>query len=464
MSAAPAEFTHWLFADYHAQRDALMQGRLRVSELARAQLDWISRWQPTINAFIALDAERAMTAALDADTRFAGGQARPLEGLLVAVKDNIDVAGLVTTAGMATRRDGAPASVDAPMVALLRQAGAIVLGKLNMHEAALGADNDNPHFGACHNPHRHGFTPGGSSGGSGAAVAAGFCTVALGSDSMGSVRIPASYCGVLGLKASFGAFSPRGSVVLSRRLDHLGPLARSTRDLASILEHAVRFDAHSAQSRHITLTAPHGAPLVIGVLPDASLGLDDDVEAAYQQACHAMQALGHQLIELSLGEHDFGRARRAGLLTCEAEMLCEHAADWKASPEKFSPALAGMLHWVESRKASDFVAADRQLDAAMVLAQGWLEQCDVVLTPTAPQCAFSFGEAVPANQADLTSIANMAGLPALSIPMPVATDQLPMGLQLIGAHAGEATLLALADAYLDATRYQPQRPTAMQDD
>src|SRR5690606_6779145 len=179
-----------LSQDMTAQAALLAAGELSSVELLRQQLAAIDASQSVINSYIHVDAEGALAAAAESDARRRSGRARPLEGLPVAVKDNIDVAGMVTTAGMETRRHDAAATFDNPAVAALRAAGAVIVGKLNMHEAAMGADNDNPFYGACHNPHRPGYTPGGSSGGSGAAVAAGLCSAALGTDTMGSVRIP----------------------------------------------------------------------------------------------------------------------------------------------------------------------------------------------------------------------------------------------------------------------------------
>jgi aspartyl-tRNA(Asn)/glutamyl-tRNA(Gln) amidotransferase subunit A len=323
----------------------------------------------------------------------------------------------------------------------------VIIGKLSLHEAALGADNDNPHFGRCHNPHRYGYTPGGSSGGSGAAVAANLCAAALGTDSMGSVRIPASYCGVFGLKPSYGLVSPRGSVVVSRRLDHVGPLARSARDLGLLLDVLAGFDPDCAESRRVVLEPPREFPLSIGVPDLASVDVADDVMRDFEAGLERLRALGHQVVPLPAPPIEPGRLRRAGLLVCEAEMLVEHAADWAARREDFSPALAGLLAWAESKTARDFAAADRLLDAGAVVVQRWLAACDAIAWPTTPQRAFAFGSPVPANQADLTCLANMAGVPALSLPLPVPEGELPIGLQLIGAIGSERTLIALAESF-----------------
>ena len=188
-----------LSRDLTALSAALSSGGIGSVELVGQTLAAIDASQPVLNSYIAVDADAALSAAAASDRRRARGEAGALEGLPVAVKDNIDAAGFATTAGMDTRRHAAPAAQDSPAVAALRAAGAVIVGKLNLHEAAMGADSDNPFYGACHNPHRPGYTPGGSSGGSGAAVAAGLCAAALGTDTMGSVRIPASYCGVVGL-------------------------------------------------------------------------------------------------------------------------------------------------------------------------------------------------------------------------------------------------------------------------
>lgn len=399
-----------------------------------------------LNAYISVDAKRSRAQAQASDAHRAQHGPRPLEGIAIAVKDNIDIAGWRTTAGMATRRERPPADDDAECVARLRAAGAVFLGKLNMHEAALGADSNNPHYGACQHPQRAGYTPGGSSGGSGAAVAAGLCSAALGSDSMGSIRIPASYCGAFGLKPSFGAVSPRGSVVVSRRLDHIGPLTRSAADLDRLLAVIAGYDSDSAQSRPFSFSSASNNVLRIGVPALDGIEISAEVSAACVAAQRQLDALGHVCIALPPSELAAGVARRAGLLVCEADMLVEHADDWAQRPQDFSPALAKMLRWAQARSAADLAAADLQLDAARLQLQRWLASCDLLVWPTTPQRAFAFSEPTPSNQADLTCFANMAGFPALSLPLPVAKGALPIGLQLIGPLGSDRALIALAAA------------------
>lgn len=448
-----------LGADLTAQAARLDAGDVGCVELVEQQLSAIRASQPVINSYLAVDAAGALAAAAESDRRRARGQARPLEGLPIAVKDNIDVAGMATTAGMEARRDSAQAAADNPAVARLRAAGAVIIGKLNMHEAALGADNDNPHFGACQNPHRPGHTPGGSSGGSGAAVAAGLCAAALGTDTMGSVRIPASYCGVVGLKPSWGAISTRGTVALCRRLDHIGPLARSARDLRVLLEVMAGFDPVSAQSRDIVFAPFSGGSLRIGVVEFGNAAqAEPDVQSAFESGLEVLRGLGHRQVALPPPEFASGRARRAGLLMCEAEMLVEHADAWQRRREQFSPLLVKLMTWAEGRTAAELAAASQLADRAQVQLQQWLEHCDVLVTPTTPQRAFAFGTPVPANQADLTAYANMAGSPALSVPLRVAAGELPVGMQLVGRIGDERTLIRVAEAFQHAIGWQPALP------
>jgi aspartyl-tRNA(Asn)/glutamyl-tRNA(Gln) amidotransferase subunit A len=421
-------------ADASAQREAVARGDTTAVALATTYLDAIGTAQASINAFIALDRERTLAEARASDAHRAAHGARPLEGLAIAVKDNLDAAGWRTTAGMGTRRDAPVAQRDSAAVARLRTAGAVT----------LGADNDNPHFGACHHPRRHGVTPGGSSGGSGAAVAGALCSVALGTDSMGSVRIPASYCGVFGLKPTWGAISPRGSVVVSRRLDHVGVLARSARDLGLLLPALAGFDAACAESRAVVFAPPSTGPLRIGVPALDGIELQPAVRDAFARGLDALRARGHGIVDLPASRIEPGRARRAGLLVCEAEMLVEHAADWATHRERFSPTLAKMLAWAAGKSAADFAAADRVMDEAAVQLQQWLDACDVLAWPTTPQVAFAFGTPAPANQADLTCFGNMAGVPALSLPLPVGADDWPVGMQLIGRAGDDLRLVALA--------------------
>ena len=421
----------------------LARGDLRSTVMTERLLVRIERENVRLNAFLHVDAEGARRAAAASDARRAAGRPRgPLDGLSVALKDNIDVAGLPTTAGMATRR-GRVAAHDAFVVQRLRAAGVVILGKLNMHEAALGATNDNPHFGRCEHPHRAGFTPGGSSGGSASAVAAGLCGFALGTDTMGSVRIPAAYCGVVGFKASWGRISTAGSVACCWALDHIGPLVATQRDLALVLPMLAAYDPACADARVLPDLPVKSAPRFVAAADVETLGATPAVAAAYRQALQALRARGNTVTEIALAGYDFGRARRAGLLMVEADLLVEHAEDWRSQRQHFSPELTRMLTWAEKQPAAALAAAQRTVAAAHAEAARWWAHGEVMLLPTAPQQAFAFGAPVPANQADFTALANMAGLPAMSVPLPVAPGEWPVGLQCIAPVGAEATLLAL---------------------
>ncbi|MFW5816746.1 MAG: amidase, partial [Wenzhouxiangella sp.] len=236
-------------------RARLSAGELDVETVVADCLDRIEANNPRLNAFVRIEADGARAAAVESARRYAAGQARALEGLPIAIKDNLDLAGSPTTAGMLTRKHHL-ADSDAAVVRRLKAAGAIIVGKLHLTEAALGADGANPHFGNCQNPVKLGHSPGGSSSGSAAAVAAGLVPAALGTDTMGSVRIPAAYCGIWGFKPSFGLVSSAGSVAVSRRLDHVGPLTRSAEDLELLLSVMAGFDPDCPVSRPLQLAKP----------------------------------------------------------------------------------------------------------------------------------------------------------------------------------------------------------------
>lgn len=427
---------------------ALAAGEFSAVELTHAYLRRIDDDNRRINAYLHVDPEGALHQARASDERRAQGRAHhPLDGIPFGIKDNIAVAGMPLTAGMEVRR-GRIAAEDAYCVTKLRRAGAVILGKLHLHEAALGADSDNPWYGRCHNPHRIGHSPGGSSGGSAAALAAHLCALSLGSDSMGSVRIPAAYCGVVGLKPSAARVSQRGLLTASRRLDHVGPMARSVTDLSALFQQISGVDAFDPSSRTVPLAHAERARerLRVGVLAEVgSHGVDADVAACFERTVQRLQPLFPRWQRVSFADVDFGRARRAGLLLCEAEMSLVHADDLSRHPELFSPALRKMLGYAGTRSAIDLVAAANLLDESVLKARRVFNDVDVLLTPTTPQPAFAFGTPTPANQADLTSFANFAGVPALSLPMGDSADGLPLGLQLIGPIGSDLQLMALGE-------------------
>ena len=421
-------------------RRQLIDGELDATALTEACLDQVATANPALNAFVRIETDSARAAAAASAKRYQQGHPRPLDGLPIGIKDNIDLAGSPTSAGMQTRKDRVATS-DAGVVQRLKAAGAVIIGKLNMTEAALGADGRNPHFGDCHNPLKPRYSPGGSSSGSAAAVAAGLIPAALGTDTMGSVRIPAAYCGIWGFKPSFGLVSTAGTVALSRQLDHIGPLATEPADLMLLLDVLAGFDPYCPASRPVRLT-PASSEFRLGVPDISQVALDPKVEQAWQKALTRCNDAGIALQPLPALPIQTGQIRRAGLLLCEAEMLIEHGPEWATQRHAFSPELQTLLEWAEHQSAAQLAQAQRRIDETRLAVNQWLTQCDFVLLPTTPQQAFALDQPTPVNQADFTCLANCAGLPAISLPQP--SDDLPCGLQLIGPFGSDRAVIKAA--------------------
>ncbi|NCT67623.1 MAG: amidase [Rhodanobacteraceae bacterium] len=449
--AAAFQHLHWLAA-----------GRLDSARLTALHRAAIERDNARLDAWLALDPTASEQAAASDARRREGRTIGRLDGLTVAVKDNFDVAGLPTTVGLPGRRERV-AQADAAAVARLRAAGAVILGKTNLDEGMLGTVSANPHYGDVKNPWLPGRTAGGSSGGSAAAVAAGHCSFALGSDTLGSVRIPASHCGVYALKPTHGEISTAGSVRAARRLDCVGVLARSVADLAIVLQ---VLDAHDpadprSRRRRVPLAKPDWEPgrLRSGVLADlGALGVTPEVQAVFERA---VATLGHHLGErraVDFSDHDFARTRRAALLVMESELALEFADDLTDAQHPLSPRLRAMLDYARGKSAPDYVAADRVLDAAVLKARRVFADIDVLVLPTVAHGAYALTERERANDADLTGFASLAGCPAVSLPMGTLPDGSPIGLQLVGTPGADLRLLDLAEvcaATLDAAPAYP---------
>jgi aspartyl-tRNA(Asn)/glutamyl-tRNA(Gln) amidotransferase subunit A len=448
---------------------ALAANEVTSVDLTLACLGRIDRHDATFKIMTTLTADDARRAAIESDQRRTAGQPRGvLEGIPVALKDNIDLAGTPATAGMASRAH-LVSDTDAVVTARLRAAGAVILGKVNMHEAALGATNDNPLYGRTFNPHRPSHTPGGSSGGSGAAVAAGFCLAALGTDTLGSVRIPAAYCGVAGIKATRGLVSPRGVVPLSWTFDHVGPLAPSVRDLGLLLNVLAGFDRDCAESVAVPQTPQNYDPGDPKKLSGVRLGRLEGLDAAgiapeiadgFGRAVALLGDLGAEIVPVRLDGHDYGRLRRAGLIISEVEGAVVHADDLANRADQLSDGFRAMLSFGASLPATRLVQAQRDFAAARVRVHKAFGDLDALIMPTALHTAFDFDDPVPDNQADLTALANLTDRPAVSVPMGLSPEGLPMGLQFLGLPFGESAILRFARTYELAAGHD-MRPRAL---
>ena len=415
--------------------DSMLLLELTPVDLVDFYLNRIGDESHDLNIMLQVDHAGAYNAAEEAAINFSRGNPRgPLDGIPVVVKDNIDVAGLPTTCGLGLSRK---ADKDAEVVARLRKAGAVILGKTNMDEGALAALSDNPHHGRVEHPFFPGFTPGGSSGGSAAAVTRGLCCAALGTDTLGSVRLPASYCGLVGFKPSFGRVPVAGVTALGKDFDCTGTITRKTADS--------RLLAQCLMDRPLMTNQQSNIRPRWGTLANIdSKILTPVVEKSFRNALEILQAWYPAKNELILENWDPGKTRRAALLLIEREAALRWASDRHRFPHAFSKNLQSMLDYGMKAGSEVIRMARQKIKSTSDSLLQALENIELIVTPTTPQSAFEFDAELPKNQADFTSLANFSGCPAISISCPVPEGSLPVGLQLISRPGSDNWLLETA--------------------
>lgn len=427
-----------------------------MTPMARFQYyaERIARHNGAVNAYLHLRLEAARREAEAAEARCnAGLPLSAIDGWCVAVKANIAVEGMPHHAGISAYRD-VFAEADAEVIRLLKAGGAVILGITNMHEGALGATTDNAFFGRTYNPWKKGLTPGGSSGGSGAAVAAGLCDIALGSDTMGSVRIPSAYCGTQGIKPGPDLVSNDGVLALSHTLDTVGPHARSISVLRAALAVMTGRELQAAGTKlnGLSFAIWDGA---------GRISLDAAIEDGFAVAAAKIEHAGAEANLVEPSGYFYGVSRRAGLLIAEVEASKVHAERLLVQPKEFSPLFRKLMAWGAARPAEEVEAAHDHLRQVAVRSHQIFEAHDFVIAPVAPQTAFDFDSPAPENQADFTAWANFAGLPAAAVYCGLSPDGLPLSLQVIGPRGADARVLDVAEA-LERLFGSPPMPPAFQ--
>ena len=456
---------HWLTAaDLGA---AYAARRLSPVELVQSLLDRIALHDPTLHAFIALDGEGALQAARDAEQEIFAGRARgPLHGVPVGIKDIIDVAGQPTTCHSKIMLDNI-AREDAPVISRLRAAGAIPFGKLSLHEFAIGGPSFDLPFPPARNPWNPDHHPGGSSSGSGTALAAGFVPLALGTDTGGSIRNPAGTCGVVGLKPTYGLTSRRGVFPLAFTLDHIGPMARCVRDLALALDVMAGHDAGdpgsaAVASRHFGADIERGARgLRIGFVRhfhEADVTADAEVIAALDEVGRALKHEGAEVREIKLPRlQELSGVQRVIML---AESWAIHAKWLRERPGDYAQTSRIKLMGGAFLSAEDYVQAQRHRLRLTDAVNDAFRDVDVLLTASSfePACRIDDeAELARTYPRQARSPFNLTGHPALAMMSGLSKKGLPMSVQFVGRAFDEVTLLRAAAAYERAAAWNLQR-------
>ncbi len=442
--------------------------KLSPVELTEACLQRIGRLDARLRAFITVTREEALATAQQAAGAIARGDYKgPLHGIPLALKDLFDTVGVRTTAGSKIMADRVPAE-DAEVTARLKAAGAVLLGKLNMHEFAYGATGVNPHYGATANPWDPTRISGGSSSGSGTAVAAGMTLGALGTDTGGSVRAPSALCGITGLKPTYGRVSRRGVVPLSWALDHVGPMARSAADAALILGVIAGHDPADETSSdepvpdYAKMLEGRGLKgLRVGVPREHFFAnVNAEVAAAVRGAISTLEELGSQVSEVSLPH--IGEAPAAVSAIMFTEALTYHRRWLAERPQDYGDDVRGRLEMGLLYPAVSYIDAQR---LRSLIVDEWRERVfdrvDVLAVPTTPVPAPGLEEAdlqVTVTLMRLTNPFNLLGVPAVSVPCGFTGGGLPIGLQLVGRWFEEGTVLGAAHAYQQATDWHKRAP------
>jgi aspartyl-tRNA(Asn)/glutamyl-tRNA(Gln) amidotransferase subunit A len=475
----------------HELGERFRRRELTPSEVTLAYLSRIEALDPQVKAYLTITAEQALGQAAEADARMkAGGPRGPLDGVPMAVKDVLCTRGIRTTCGSRILEGFVP-PYDATAVARLREAGAVLLGKLNMDEFAMGSSTENSGFFPTRNPWDLTRVPGGSSGGSAAAVAADLAAAALGTDTGGSIRQPAAFCGDVGLKPTYGRVSRYGLVAFASSLDQIGPLARDVEDAAIVLQTIAGHDPMDSTSVDVPVPdyrAELGRGvegLRVGIPAEYFIeGTDPEVDAAVRGAIRTLEGLGARTEPVSLPHTEYGLA--AYYLIAPAEASSNLARYDGVKYGLRSGRTRDLIEMYSRTRAAGFGAEVKRriMLGAYALSAGYydayygkaqrvrtlvrrdfqqaFERVDVIAAPTTPGVAFAFGERADPLQMYLNDVftipVNLAGLPGVSVPAGFTRAGLPVGLQLIGRAFDEATLLRVAHAHERATAWHERRP------
>jgi len=445
----------------------------QLTETCLARIDLLN---PRLNAFLTVTPDHALAQADQADRELAAGQSRgPLHGIPIALKDVFETKGIRTTAGSLLFKDHIP-TADSAVTEKLAAAGAVLLGKTNMHELAYGVTSSNPHFGPVRNPWNTNCIPGGSSGGSGAAVAADLCFMAMGSDTGGSIRIPAAFCNTVGLKPTYGRVSRRGVLPLDFSLDHMGPLTRSVRDAALCLQALAGLDPLDDTSSPEPVPESDNDYLPPAHVSLAGIRIGVPENYYFDQVDPAVQASVRRMVQLAAGlgaKVEVIRVPDIPALNSTARIILLSEAS--ATMERFQhrrleigPDVRSLLDQGRFLAATDYVNAQR---ARRVFRDQFLElfrRVDVIFTPATPTAAAPIGQAtvrigdldedVRLASTRFARAINLLGFPALSMPCGFDANHMPLGLQIIAAPFEERQLLAVAAALEDETDFHLQSP------
>jgi len=454
---------------------AIADKQVSSHEVTRSCLHRIAQWQGKLNAFMTVEAEGALKAAAEADAALAKGESRgPLHGVPLAHKDMYYDAGKIVTCGSLIRRDFVAATTSTALQRL-KDAGTIRLGALGMAEFAYGPTGHNYHYGAVHNPWKPGHVTGGSSSGSGAAVAARLTFAALGSDTGGSIRMPAHFCGVTGLKVTFGRVSRAGAMPLSQSLDTVGPLARSAEDCALLLGLMAGADGEDPTAStapvadYMAATSASLKGLKIGVPTSFYVDdLDADVAKILDNTIAVLKREGADIVKVELPD------QRQLSAACQLVLAVEAAAFHKRwlieRPQDYGPQVLMRLQNGLSVPGVLYLEAMRWRGPALAAHVAATANVDAVLAPVAPVAAPSIAESDVGNSPNaeaviqrltrFTRTINYLGLPALAIPCGFNASGLPIGMQLIGRSFDEATLLTIGAAFQRATDFHTKVPAA----
>jgi aspartyl-tRNA(Asn)/glutamyl-tRNA(Gln) amidotransferase subunit A len=479
-------------------RGKLQRGEISARELTEATLARLQAVEPEVHAFLEVCAERALADADRVDTARAAGEIMPpLAGIPVAIKDNLCTRGVRTTCSSRMLEHFVP-PYESTVTERLWKAGAVLIGKTNLDEFAMGSSTETSAFGPSRNPWDPSRVPGGSSGGSAAAVASGACLVALGSDTGGSIRQPASFCGVVGLKPTYGRVSRWGLVAFASSLDQVGPFSGSVADAAEVLQVIAGEDPRDATclkapvDDYVSALQQPLTGLRVGLIQEGFLeqGLDEQVKASVLAAAEVLKNLGCELVDVSCPRFDDGIATYYVIAPSEASANLARYDGVKYGLRSTSGDKDDNLALMTARTRAEGFGEEvkrRILIGTYALSAGYVDayykqaqrvrtlirqdfdqafaRVDVLLSPTSPTTAFRFGahteDPLAMYMADLLTIpANLAGLPAISLPCGFDSQGLPIGLQLIGGVLEEAKLLRVAHHYERAALVMGNRPEA----